>query len=156
MRDTAKWNVFWRVEKWHDGQIDRPPDEVAEFEGNLLTTAGANALWTALTGGSITPFNTANAYIGVGDGTAAASASQTDLQGTNKVRLAMDSGYPTVSGNAVTFKATADGSTANFAWNEFGVFNASSGGTMLNRKVQNLGTKTSGAAWSITVTITLS
>jgi hypothetical protein len=47
-------------------------------------------------------------------------------------------------------------SDANFAWQEWAVFNASSTGRMLNRKVESLGTKTSSAAWTLTVTITLS
>jgi hypothetical protein len=106
--------------------------------------------------GDATPrFDSANAYIGVGDGTAAFSPTQTDLQGTNKFRKAMDPGYPTVTGNVMTFKATFNPSEANFAWNEWGVFNAATGGTMLNRKVASLGTKDSTQTWVLTVQITL-
>ena len=39
---------------------------------------------------------------------------------------------------------------------EWGIFNASSGQRMLNRKVTDLGTKTSAASWVFTVTITIS
>jgi hypothetical protein len=120
-----------------------------------LTNAYATFLAQATLGESVTPFNSTNARIGVGDGTAAFSASQTDLQGTNKVRKVMDSGYPSRSGATMTFQSTFGGSEANFAWNEWGVFNAATGGVMLNRKVESLGTKGSGSTWIIQVQITL-
>ena len=101
-------------------------------------------------------FNTANADIGVGDSTTAFAATQTDLQAaTNKLRKSMDAGYPTQSGNVLTFRATFGTAEANWAWNEWGIFNASSGGVMLNRKVESLGTKTNAQSWQITTTITL-
>jgi hypothetical protein len=75
---------------------------------------------------------------------------------TNKQRKGMDSTYPAVNGNQVTFRTTFNGGDANFTWAEWGVFNAASGGTMLNRKVQALGAKNSGAVWVFTITITLS
>lgn len=152
VREYGIWIPKWTVRKYEGGRLV----DVVEVEGNLLTTAGANALLTALTGGSITPFNATNARLGVGNGTTAESASQTDLQGTNKLRKALDSGYPSVSGNKVTFQATFTESEANYAWNEVAVFNAASGGIMLNRKVVSLGTKSSGAVWVLQLTITLS
>jgi hypothetical protein len=120
-----------------------------------LTNAFATFLAQATLGETVTPFNSSNARIGVGDGTTAFNASQTDLQGTNKVRKAMDSGYPTRSGTTMTFQSTFTGSEANFAWNEWGVFNAATGGVMLNRKVESLGTKASGSTWVLQVQITL-
>jgi hypothetical protein len=120
-----------------------------------LTNAYATFLAQATLGETVTPFNSSNARIGVGDGTTAFNASQTDLQGTNKVRKAMDSGYPTRSGTTMTFQSTFTGSEANFAWNEWGVFNAATGGVMLNRKVESLGTKASGSTWVLQVQITL-
>lgn len=151
--DRAVWHCRWHVEKSHpDGR-----HETLASAGNLLMTAGANALWTALTGGAIAAFSNANANIGVGDSSTAESAAQTDLQASsNKLRKGMDAGYPQVSTNQVMFRATFTGGEANFAWNEFGVFNASSSGTMLNRKAAAIGTKASGAVWVLTVIITLS
>jgi hypothetical protein len=67
----------------------------------------------------------------------------------------MDATYPQVSTNVITFRSTFATGDANFAWQEWGVFNASSAGTMLNRKVESLGTKTSAQTWQFTVTITL-
>ena len=106
--------------------------------------------------GSQTAFSNANATIGVGDSTTAYAATQTDLQAsTNKLRKAMDSTYPTVAGNVLTFRATFGTAEANWAWQEWAVFNAASGGTALSRKVESLGTKTSAQSWQITATITL-
>lgn len=120
-----------------------------------LTSSYITFLAQATLGEPVTPFNSTNARIGVGDGTTAFSNSQTDLQGTNKYRKGMDSGYPQRSGSTMTFQATFGGTEANFAWNEWGVFNAASGGVMLNRKVESLGTKASGSTWIFQVQITL-
>jgi threonine dehydrogenase-like Zn-dependent dehydrogenase len=150
--------------------LENKPEEVHESEGNLLMYGGASCLWQCLIGNgtgtsaqTLTYFNNGNAAIGVGDSTTAEAATQTDLQASsNKARVAMDATYPqhtdaTTSGAAtITFKSTFNGSTANFAWAEWGVFNATSGGRMLNRKVQANGTKSSGTSAAFTVTITLS
>lgn len=120
-----------------------------------LTTAGRDFMVASTHTAASTPFNNANTYIGVGDSTTAFSAAQTDLQAaSNKLRKAMDATYPQVAANVVTYRSTFATSDANFAWQEWGVFNASSGGTMLNRKVESLGTKTSAQTWVFTVTLT--
>lgn len=118
-----------------------------------LTTAGVNFLAQSAIGQG-TFFNNANARIGVGDGTTAFAVAQTDLQGTNKLRKAMDSGYPTVAAPVVTFKSTFAQSEANFAWNEWGIFNAATGGVMLNRVVESNGTKQNNQTWVLEVAIT--
>lgn len=121
--------------------------------------AGTNAYrdyLAGLTTGTGTAFNNANSYIGVGDSTTAFAATQTDLQAsTNKLRKAMDATYPQVTTNTITFRSTFATTDANFAWQEWGVFNASSAGTMMNRKVESLGTKTSAQTWQFTVTNTI-
>jgi hypothetical protein len=120
-----------------------------------LTNAYRDFLTSLAAGAGGTAFNNANSYIGVGDSTTAFAATQTDLQAaTNKLRKAMDATYPQVATNVITFRATFSTAEANFAWQEWGVFNASSAGTMMNRKVESLGTKTSAQSWQITVTIT--
>lgn len=120
-----------------------------------ITTAAVTEATKALNGESITAFNNANAYIGVGDSTTAFSAAQTDLQASsNKVRVGMDSTYPQRSTLTVTYRATFSTSQGNFAWQEWGVFNAAAAGTMLNRKVESLGTKASTQSWQFTVAIT--
>ncbi len=96
-----------------------------------------------------------NAHIGVGNSTTAFATSQTDLVGASKARKAMDASYPTVAANVVTFRSTLASGDANFTWDEFGVFSASTGGTMMVRKVQALGTKTSAETKQLTITVSL-
>jgi hypothetical protein len=145
------------------------PYETIEREGNLLMYGGASCLWECLIGNgtgtasqTLTYFNNGNAHIGVGDSTTAAAATQTDLQASsNKLRKAMDATFPThtdgviVGAASIQFKSTFGTSDANWDWEEWGVFNAASGGRMLNRKVEDLGTKTGAASWAFTVTLTL-
>lgn len=176
----ARWRVTTTLDKfdgdWTAGQIDAGLADGAlaerlERTGNLLMYGGVSCLWqcligngTSTAGQSLTYFSNARAAIGVGDSTTAAAATQTDLQAsTNKTRVAMDAGYPshtdaTTSGAAtITFRSTFDTSTANWAWQEWGVFNSSSAATgrMLNRKVESLGTKPNTQTWQFTVTITI-
>lgn len=121
-----------------------------------LTTAGRDFIAGAITGHETTLFTNANARIGIGDSSTAFAASQTDLVATtNKLRKGMDATYPTRTNNQLTFKATFGSAEANWTWNEWGIFNAASAGTMLNRKVENLGTKASGSTWVLTVTVTI-
>lgn len=121
-----------------------------------ITDAGRNLMVQAAIGNSVTAFNNANSYIGVGDSTTAFASSQTDLQAsTNKTRKAMDATYPQGSSNVITFRSTFATTDANYVWQEWGVFNGSSGGTMLSRKVESLGTKTSTQTWQFTVTLTV-
>jgi hypothetical protein len=121
-----------------------------------LTTAGRDHIATTLIGSGVTAFNAANAFLGVGDSTTAFSAAQTDLvAATNKLRKGMAATFPTRATNVLTFETTFIEAQANFAWQEFGVFNAASAGTMLCRKVQSLGTKTSAEQWKLTYTATL-
>ncbi len=148
----------------------RPYDEI-EREFNLLMYGGASVQWqtligngTSTAGQALTFFNNTNAAIGVGDSTTAAAATQTDMQAaTNKLRKAMDASYPshtdgTSSGAAsAAFRSTFGTSDANWAWQEWGIFNSATAGTgrMLNRKVESLGTKTSAASWQFTATLSL-
>lgn len=121
-----------------------------------LTNAGRDHIAAALIAESLTSFANANAHIAVGDSTTAFAATHTDLQAaTNKHREPVDATYPTRSTNVLTFRATFEEADANFNWNEWGVFNAVSAGTMLNRKVESLGLKPSTASWEFTVTLTV-
>lgn len=163
------WKCRWKIEKYHGDDQTVAPFEVVEREGNLLMYGGASCLWECLVGNgtgtasqTLTYFDNSNAHLGVGDSSTAEAATQTDLQAaTNKLRKAMDATYPshtdgTTSGAAsITFKSTFATTDANFTWNEWALFNASSSGRMLNRKVSSLGTKTSSASWVFTVTCSL-
>jgi hypothetical protein len=128
---------------------------------NTLVDVG-RALWCdLLIGAGGTVFNNANAALGVGDSAAAYASGQVNLQGavvtTDRIRKAMDATYPSRAANVITFRATFAVGEANFVWNEWGLFNAlaDATGTMLNRAVANLGTKTNAVPWQLTVTITL-
>lgn len=121
-----------------------------------LTTAGAQFIAKAITGlNSPTLYSASNYYIGVGDSSTAFAIGQTDLQAsTNKARKLVTS--VSESGGVITAATSFSTSEANFEWYEWGSFNASSGGTMYQRKVESpsLGTKTSAQVWSLTITLT--
>ena len=118
-----------------------------------LTDAGRRLMLDKLIGAAGTVFDGTNSYLGTGDSSTAFAASQTDLQAaSNKAREIVDSA-PTRSTDTLTFIATMEAADNNFAWNEVGAFNASSGGTMLSRLVQSLGTKASPAVWTLTYTL---
>lgn len=116
-----------------------------------LTNVGRNAL-AGLIAGVGTAFDSNTAQIVVGNGATAVVPTQTALQGTSTATSSVDVGFPTVTNNIVTYQATFSTNEANFAWNEWGVTN---GTTLLNRKVETLGTKTSAQSWQISVSLTL-
>jgi hypothetical protein len=94
-----------------------------------------------------------NGRLCVGNGTTAASAGQTDLQGVSKTRKVFD-GAPTVSGGAWTVVTTFTTTDANHSWDEAGIANAASGGVLLNRSLVGFGVKTSSVQWVLTATLT--
>lgn len=129
----------------------------SEFEGNVMLNEGITALLNLLIGAAETAYSNANAYLGVGESTTAASASQTGLSGATKTYKAMEAGYPSISGQTVTFRSVFGSTDANNAWQEFTVANGiSDAGVNLNRKVDNQGTKASGQSWTLDLEITFS
>lgn len=182
--DGIEWACQWQVDRFK-GDIDwtfdpdlglvvpvEDPYDVEQHEGNLLMYGGASCLWECLIGNgtstanqTLTYFSNARAGIGVGDSNAATAATQTDLQAaTNKTRNAMVATYPThtdatTSGAAtITFKSSFATTDANWAWEEWGIFNSTTAATgrMLNRKTSSMGTKTNADTWTLTITVTLS
>lgn len=122
-----------------------------------LTNAGKNFLRDAASGNaSPVLFNNANSRIAVGNGNTAFSPAQTDLVGASSLRKVMDVGFPdfTQGANISRFQSTFATGDANFDWLEWGVTNAASGGVLLNRKQESLGTKTSAQTWQFTVDLT--
>lgn len=158
--DLATHKTLWKLEKFANNEDAKAgkPFETLAIEGNILVNAGINALWTLACGTGATKFDSGNAYLGVGDSNTAEAATQTDLQAVaNKLRKAMNATYPTYgTSQKVTFQSDFTGDEANWHWEEMAVFNASSSGVMLNRKVSDQGTKTSGQTWRLTLEITLS
>jgi hypothetical protein len=127
------------------------------FEGNVLLNEGIALMLSLLTGGAGTSYSNANAYLGVGESTTAAAASQTGLQGSSKTFKGMESSYPSISGQTVTFRAVFGSADANNAWQEFTVVNSNSDtGVNLNRRVLDQGTKASGQTWTLDLAITFS
>jgi len=179
VKDVIKLQPKWRITKYRvddriakelyktlheDGiQVEHvyeyfgvKPYEDLNFSGNIALNEGINLVFTLICGGAGTPWNSANARIGVGDSSATESVTQTGLQGTNKAFKGMDSGYPTFgTGQQATWRATFGATEANFTWNEITVVNGADDSAInLNRKVQAMGTKASGSIWIATLTIT--
>lgn len=161
--EHVAWEVRWRVEKFMSKTIEavlnsgEKPYEVCEDVQNIILDTGANEMLKLIGGvsGGVA-FSAANAKIYVGDDATAEAASQTGvLATTNKAYAGMDSGYPSVSGRTIVFRASFDDSTANFAWRESAVTNGSGVGAIsMNRKVASLGTKVTGT-WTLQITISL-
>lgn len=162
--DRIGWRCDWLLEKWL-GDVDSvtaralglEPFETIHIPGNLGLNEGITNVLQLLIGASgITPYSAANARIGVGDSTTAAAATQTDLQaGTNKLYVGMNSSYPSVSAQTVTFQSDFSTSQANFAWQEWTIDNGATSHLNLNRKVQSLGTKPNTETWTLTGAVTL-
>lgn len=120
-----------------------------------LTNAGRDFIANAIiNNGPPTYFDNSNAYLGVGTSSTAFAATQTDLLGT-PVRKGMSATYPQIAANVITFRSLFTTAEANQLWAEFGAFNAAVAGTMLCRKVEALGTKTSAQTWELTVDVTV-
>jgi len=146
-----------------------PEDGVVEEAGNLMVTVGLNLLTSLLEGGAGTPFAHADAIVGVGSTSTAATVADTALGADNTAGAwyqQADSSYPTQSNGVITCQATVTSSNGNFAWNEWCLATGSGGITpgthlsavatspvMLNHKVSSLGTKASGS-WVFVATIT--
>lgn len=149
--------------------IDRPayagPDRTDVIDGNLVVELGANVMLDRLTDGTPTfaVYDEANALIGVGTSAASPAFGQTNLQAannsSNRHYKGMVGGYPTPSpptDGIVTFQSTFLTGEANFTWREFvigrgtpGAGGTGSAASILNRRVENYGTKTSSEIWDV-------
>jgi hypothetical protein len=161
MNDCLKEkSVRWTIERFatdEDLRVNRPY-ATSLIEGNLLLNAGINLLWSLVCGGAGVAFDNAAAVLGVGDSTSPASVEQTGLQApTNLAYGLMDDGYPTYGADQTATWRTTFGSTeANFAWQEFVVFNGTGAAAVaLNRKVSSQGTKVAGESWRLSLSIVL-
>jgi hypothetical protein len=142
------------------------PYEVVDAGYNLLCTAGVTRIWNLTTNqGATQAFDATHTRIGVGNGTTAAAAGDTDFSaaaGSTNRQFKTVSGAGTVSTNTLQFAATFSTALANFVWAEWGIDQGTADATtvtapLLNHAVPNsLGTKTSSAAWTFTVTLSLS
>lgn len=130
---------------------------------NLLLLQGQNAILSLILGlNSLTLYDNAHAYLGVGDGTTAVLATQTNLQGTNTAWAAVNASNPAMDAGSTITTATI---AADFAsgvaewvggWQEWALGNAAStGGRVLNRAVGVIGTGKSSELWTLNVTLGL-
>lgn len=140
-----------------------PEEGEEEIDGNLLLNEGIQRLLDLLIGAGGVAYNAANSYIGVGASTTAEAATQTDLQ-TTPFYKAMNATFPSRSSQTVSWASDFTSAEANIAWQEWsisaGATTASGAGftvgtTNLNRKVQSLGTKSTGT-WTLTAQVTIS
>ena len=115
---------------------------------NLVVTVGKNFIASRIKDATAT----AMSHMAIGSGTTAAAAGDTTL-GTELGRVALTS--TTVTTNNVAYVATFPAGTGTGAVTEAGLFNASSGGTMLCRTVFSVINKgaadTLGITWTVTV-----
>lgn len=162
--EPSKPRGFFRIEIFE--ALDRQAKSVLEHPDrfrlidlmefpNLVTNVGGALMLDKLIGAAGTVFDNTNAHIGIGNGTAAAAAAQTDLQGASKTRKAMDATFPSRSGQVMTFRSTFATGDANYSWEEIALFNASTAGSMFSRSlITSPFTKTSAISVVTSYTLT--
>ena len=124
-------------------------DEIVQEVPNLVVTAGKEYVASRIKDDS----DTAMSHMAIGTGSTAAAASQTAL-GSESARTGLTS--TTVSGADIVYVDTFAAGTGTGAITEAGIFNASSGGTMLCRTVFSVVNKGASDAMTITWTVTVS
>ena len=124
-------------------------DEIVQEVPNLVVTAGKEYVASRIKDASAT----AMSHMAIGTGSTAAAASQTAL-GSESARTGLTS--TTVSGADIVYVDTFAAGTGTGAITEAGIFNASSGGTMLCRTVFSVVNKGASDAMTITWTVTVS
>lgn len=123
-------------------------DEVVQEVPNLVVTAGKNYVADRIKNNS-----TVMSHMAIGTGTAAAAAGNTAL-GSESARTQLTSS--TVTDNEIVYVDTFAAGIGTGAITEAGIFNASSGGTMLCRTVFSVVNKGASDAMTITWTVTVS
>ena len=160
MKDFMHYKPRWTITKYANDADFKAGKffEQVSFDGNLLLNEGIGELLLLLSGGVATAFSNANAYLGVGDSNTAEDATQTGLQAaTNKLYKAMESGYPIIVGQTITFRSIFGTAEANFSWQEFTAANGNSDVSVnLNRKISDQGIKSAGQTFTLDLSITFS
>ena len=124
-------------------------DEIVQEVPNLVVTAGKGYVASRMKDTSAT----AMSHMAIGTGSTAAAAGNTAL-GSESARTALTS--TTVSSADIVYVDTFAAGTGTGAITEAGIFNASSGGTMLCRTVFSVVNKGANDAMTITWTVTVS
>ena len=123
--------------------------EVREID-NLVVDAGLDYIASRMEGVS----EAVMSHMGLGSGSTAADAADTDLETLLGSRETLDS--TTVTNNTVVYVATFEAGDATGSVREAGIFNASTSGTMLCRTVFDVVNKAADDTLSVTWTITIS
>lgn len=193
-RDGLFWHARVHVDKWSPRQVrdaaaallllgepthaqllhvHGAPDGTADWEGNLVTTAGLGAVTSLIIGGPQQALSgAATTRIGVGNGTGTAARTDTDLSASAgsanrwfQAVISVAQATTTLTNDTFQLVATFATGNGNFAWNEWGIdvsaptvsSGSTVGTTLVNHATSaNLGTKGSGAAWTATMSISLS
>jgi hypothetical protein len=121
------------------------------YVNNLVVTTGKNYIASKMVATTNSPVSMTHMAIGTGTTTPAAGDTALGTQ-TGRVTLAGSS----VASNAITYTATFPAGTGSGAITEAGIFNASSGGTMLCRTTFPVVNKASGDSIAITWIVTVS
>ena len=119
-------------------------------EKNLVVTSGLGYIASRMKDASAT----AMSHMALGSGTTNEAAGQTDLVTLLGAREALDS--TTVTANAVAYVSSFEAGDATGAVTEAGIFNASTGGTMLCRVKFDVVNKAADDTMTVTWTITVS
>jgi hypothetical protein len=165
VRERGIWSCRFRIETF-EGEWAPGAEPIAVVEtDNMLMHIGVSYLWECALGrgGAGDLAYLTAAAIGVGDGTAVAAATQTNLQGLTRFRKGMDTGYPehthgsAAANRTITLRTTLGTGEANFDHQEVGCFTSATdgSGTMLNRKVQAIGVKSNTVSRVITATVSI-
>lgn len=145
MEDNLKLrgDVFITV-KDKDGNVKEE-----RHEKNLVVSTGLNFICDRMEGTT----EAVMSHMGLGSGTTAAAAGDTDLESLLGSREALDS--TTVSNNTITYVSSFEAGDATGAVTEAGIFNASTSGTMLCRvvfaEINKAADDTMGVTWTITL-----
>lgn len=123
--------------------------ETVQEVKNLVVTDGKEYVASRMKDATAT----AMSHMAIGTGSTAAAASDAAL-GSEAGRVSLTS--TTVSSNEVEYVATFGAGTGTGAITEAGIFNASSGGTLLCRTVFSVVNKGSSDSMTITWTVTVS
>jgi len=143
MKATGQVNVVVRDDSGNVKQEFTVPNLVVDTGLDFIASRMKDATATAMS------------HMEVGTDNTAAGASDTALgAAVGSSRVTLDS--TTVTDNAVAYVATFPAGTGTAALTEAGVFNASSGGTMLCRTVFSVINKGASDSMTITWTITIS
>jgi hypothetical protein len=137
------------------------PYAVEQVPHNISLKVGRAQVCTVLSKTAVasTRWSSGIAYLFVGTHSTAASYTQSGLLAAagSRAKYKMDTGYPSVSSNTITWRSTFTTNTANFAWKEYSLRNSTTQttGKALNRVASSKGTKVNGETWTLQLVITV-